>query len=34
MENETLSVVFGRLIWFMSLILDAPESRRRELSNK
>jgi hypothetical protein len=33
-ENETLSVVSGRLVWFLSLILDARKSRRRELSNK
>ena len=34
MENETLSAVSGRLVWFLSLILDAPESRRKEVSNK
>jgi hypothetical protein len=34
MENETLSAVYGRLVWFLSLILDTHESRRRELSNK
>jgi hypothetical protein len=34
MENETLSAVSGHLVCFLSLILDATESRRRELSNK
>jgi hypothetical protein len=33
-ENKTLSAASGHLVSFLSLILDAPESRRRELSNK
>jgi hypothetical protein len=33
-ENETLLVFSRWLVWFLSLILDAPESRRRELSDK